>query len=74
MATYRIIYKEDMSVTVGKKRFNTLQELKDEVNASDFSLYDVQSRKSGFTAYLNKWTYKLDSKGNRIYQPAKGGN
>lgn len=67
MATYRIIYKEDMTSTVGKKKFNTLQELKDEVNASDFSLYDVQSRKSGFTAYLNKWTYKLDSKGNRIY-------
>lgn len=44
MATYRIIYKEDMSVTVGKKKFNTLQELKDEVNASDFSLYDVQNR------------------------------
>lgn len=67
MATYRIIYKEDMSVTVGKKKFSTLQELKDEVNASEYSLYDVQSRKSGFTAYMNKWTYKLDSNGNRIY-------
>ena len=63
MATYRIIYKEDMSVTVGKKRFNTLQELKDEVNASDFSLYDVQSRKSGFTAYLNKWTVRIATDG-----------
>lgn len=37
MATYRIIYKEDMSVTVGKKKFNTLQELKDEVNATDMA-------------------------------------
>lgn len=68
MATYRIIYKEDMTSTVGKKKFSTLQEMKDAVNSSStFCLYDVKNTKKGLTAYMNRWTYKLDSKGNRIY-------
>lgn len=64
MATYRIIYKEDMSVTVGKKKFNTLQEMKDAVNSSStFCLYDIKNTKKGLTAYMNRWTVRIATDG-----------
>lgn len=66
MKTYKMIFKEDMALTVGQEVLTNLEDFKAAINKSAFALYDVKRTKQGLTAYLNKWTFKLDSKGNRI--------